>query len=1306
MQAKRNVIDMTRKNKNKPIKKNNEEVKTVTLTSMFQKIKKDSWPSKSENESGSNAEEEAKDSTKSTEIDEFQKTSSTSQPNPDPLPDITMENNESADVVKPKIYNEKLPIIINEDYVPKRLTSDIKVEEDDFKIQDEEENQIEINNSQILDALSDEEGGFAEGEQVNLLNSKFDTELTSIDNENRDEFKDIKKMEMYVFTDKQFIVCQPPIREEESKRTTLILKLPEDGGESPVRPKILLKGLWSKTPIDENDIVRVIGTFWRENDFTLFLEEDYVEETMKYKSDINYAEYIILEPAIMISSTVIISSFPWVRRGVFSELFKSASLEKRSNMVLGNLVHSTFEKFLSRIDEKVHSMKQFGEHTVKEIVNEALSSQIVSLHQVGETEEHAKEFLVKSVKSIIRWLEDILNPMYKEFSLKLHSCVGTEQEYQSEKYGFRGKIDSILYWNDKKSEQNVFSVLELKTGKKESGSHRAQVILYSLLISERFLERASKNNMLLYIMKTGKTHFIKAMRSELWALIQRRNELAKLQKLWNLGKPIILPPMLKKEQECESCYANMQCSMYALSIENIEESSFIPRFPTFTTSKNKMWKASRDYFKKWFEIISIEQSAANSVNSFKSKRNLPKEENLRMWYISPISSSCSSANNVIIKLQKPINGYIKLSEFCEGMYTNVTSSHWAIYSKGVIVKKHITQLDSDIFPAKKIKIEYENAPKSESKNEWMVRMDELEEDKDDLEQEQKELDKLAVAKDEIVKGKIPKGRKALEYIIEFRGVNRLNFESESLGGRNPKDLIWKLETEGTNTYIFNIMRNWLYQILMKPEFSKPKEYIVLSHPPKYEDDECSNRYSKIFSTYLEDLNDWQQKAIIRSLTAKDFQCILSLPASGELIVIERIARWATILKKKVLIMAYNHSVIDSTLINIREKQPDLRWFRLNTDSNECDLRLKNITRNGNTWKNMNELKELIDNTDIFWTTTLSMFHPFLLGLTQKFDYVIVQEASLINEPVWIGPALLGKTLVMFGDYYILNPSAKSPEADRKGLGVSLFRRLWELHQKHVVVMKKQYRMNRDIWKLSNSVAYSGLIQHGSLAIKDSQLEYSEDVKAPLPWINEVKSPSRSVIFVNTDNLLKKTMPQDISAMKTKNYYEAAIIKGLILAFIDSGVKQKEIAVVSPLLNNTFMLQKHLRSEKIKWVGIERCVEISRDIVIVSWVKWWKNFLNLKDIRRLYLAFIRAKKKLIIVGSKMNLMQVDPINKFIRYIDMKNWYIEINNLQQIQRYIPAEAKRVMSRLSKISEKDKGDSKVIVKQQSLEKDEYQS
>ena len=61
----------------------------------------------------------------------------------------------------------------------------------------------------------------------------------------------------------------------------------------------------------------------------------------------------------------------------------------------------------------------------------------------------------------------------------------------------------------------------------------------------------------------------------------------------------------------------------------------------------------------------------------------------------------------------------------------------------------------------------------------------------------------------------------------------------------------------------------------------------------------------------------------------------------------------------------------------------------------------------------------------------------------------------------------------------------------------------------------------------------------------SKIKYPEEVKAKLPWIQEVKSPLRSVLFLNIDNVLRKTMPSDISTMKSKNFYEGAVIKGII-----------------------------------------------------------------------------------------------------------------------------------------------------------------
>ena len=52
---------------------------------------------------------------------------------------------------------------------------------------------------------------------------------------------------------------------------------------------------------------------------------------------------------------------------------------------------------------------------------------------------------------------------------------------------------------DEKDNQLKMTALEIKTGKYKSQSHRGQVLLYSLLIAERF-KNANPENILLYIL--------------------------------------------------------------------------------------------------------------------------------------------------------------------------------------------------------------------------------------------------------------------------------------------------------------------------------------------------------------------------------------------------------------------------------------------------------------------------------------------------------------------------------------------------------------------------------------------------------------------------------------------------------------------------------------------------------------------------------------------------------------------------------------------------------------------------------------
>ena len=58
------------------------------------------------------------------------------------------------------------------------------------------------------------------------------------------------------------------------------------------------------------------------------------------------ANFLILEPFVKISSTSIVSSFPCVRKSLFSDSFRSSNNDFGYALVLGNIVHDAFERIL------------------------------------------------------------------------------------------------------------------------------------------------------------------------------------------------------------------------------------------------------------------------------------------------------------------------------------------------------------------------------------------------------------------------------------------------------------------------------------------------------------------------------------------------------------------------------------------------------------------------------------------------------------------------------------------------------------------------------------------------------------------------------------------------------------------------------------------------------------------------------------------------------------------------------------------------------------------------------------------------
>lgn len=97
----------------------------------------------------------------------------------------------------------------------------------------------------------------------------------------------------------------------------------------------------------------------------------------------------------------------------------------------------------------------------------------------------------------------------------------------------------------------------------------------------------------------GKTYYIKSIRNELIVLIQRRNELAKMQRVLADGKRVQLPPILDNEV-CERCYVSKICSTYAHAIEGGQDEV---KLQTYHEMAKDLGDADKSYLKKWVEAI-------------------------------------------------------------------------------------------------------------------------------------------------------------------------------------------------------------------------------------------------------------------------------------------------------------------------------------------------------------------------------------------------------------------------------------------------------------------------------------------------------------------------------------------------------------------------------------------------------------------------------------------------------------------------------------------------------------------------------
>lgn len=338
--------------------------------------------------------------------------------------------------------------------------------------------------------------------------------------------------------------------------------------------------------------------------------------------------YIIVYPNTLISGTTIAAGITCERKAVLNERFK-VDLQTNKAVFLGSITHELFDWVLRQKDCHIDDIEKTA---LKNMQSPKYLEQLSILNaDIPDIVEMQKEYYA----SLQKWSKQFMNggkgveidfkfgdEKGEEYttSVCIDKIVDIEENIWSPYYGLKGKIDATveIKIHRKPKLKNKMDInkkcllpLEFKTGKLLSSlgsiDHRAQVAVYTLLMSERY-KRPVDAGLLLY----GKAnHMIGVPRpeQEKRSILIKRNEIARNLSLEK--RQLTLPPLIQKTRTCKRCDQNGTCMLYFKAMEKGDAStSGVDEL--FSELTSHLGEEELDYFTKWYSLSILEASSESS----------------------------------------------------------------------------------------------------------------------------------------------------------------------------------------------------------------------------------------------------------------------------------------------------------------------------------------------------------------------------------------------------------------------------------------------------------------------------------------------------------------------------------------------------------------------------------------------------------------------------------------------------------------------------------------------------------------------
>jgi DNA replication ATP-dependent helicase Dna2 len=958
-------------------------------------------------------------------------------------------------------------------------------------------------------------------------------------------------------------------------------------------------------------------------------------------------------------------SFTCTRRAVLQDRVKATS-ESTPPLVYGTILHEIFQEALMANNWDLGFLGS--------VISKTLQKHIEDLYVIKVTLKDAHSHVLSKMPELRTWAQAFVAATPNASAVvqgknteRVKMCVSklldVEEHVWSPMYGLKGNIDATVQvtMRDGKKSQTLTVPFEVKTGKNATSNHRAQTMLYNLLLSDRYDIEIVYG--VLYYMETSQTLRIPTIRNDLRHMIMKRNELAGYIR----ERSAQLPSMQRDKNMCTKCYAQASCFTYHKLADggNGETSGLNEKFDE---AVKHLTPTHREFFLKWEDLLTKEEKESQKMRRELWTMVSTEREKLGRCFANVIIEEGSASED---KQQAKINRF---------SYTFIKENSAPSFSF----------LDSQLSVGEPIVV-------SDEQGHFALALGFV----------------TAVKKQRISVAVDRRLHNARIRQPGFNDVDNQVFASimevapegakaeQSRGKIKEAPIRYRLDKDEFGNGMATA-RNNLVQVMVDGPFgsSEIRRLVVDRVPPRFKT--TPTQYTV---PGKDSLNVDQKAAVEKVMSARDYALVLGMPGTGKTTTIAHIIRALIGQGKTLLLTSYTHTAVDNILLKL--KDDNIPVLRLGAPAKVHPEVQGFATLGGERKNSFEEIQRAWHDTPIVATTCLSINHPVFNERT--FDYCIVDEASQITLPICLGPIRMARTFVLVGDHNQLPPLVQNEEARLGGLDVSLFKLLSDTHPQSVVNLEHQYRMSEDIMTLSNTLIYNGRLKCGTESLRhaelhvpnidalrarhfdaasfishsQSQSQQHRSPSKPRPttfcpasrlgacWLADLVHPSSRVRLVNTDALLPHSREQ-AKGNRIVNPCEARVVAQLVDALLATGVPASEIGVVTHYRSQLALLKHTLRASSagsaardVEMHTADRFQGRDKSVVILSLVRSNESCSIgelLKDWRRINVAFTRAKTKLLVVGSRSTLGgcgEGEMLARFVRLMEEREWVYDLD-----------------------------------------------